>query len=429
MKIEKGKVFTFLILSLILFTGLFLNNSNVCANQLENQHFPADQRITVDVTLTPVSISEQEIPEISDPLYQVIPDLPFLPPFIQSVIEFAWVALVHILVTFGFITALAFLLSALSESYWAERFRKRLLARPDNGMETIWLAVQLGFFSIPNRRRIFAQAKELLINGVSKAGVLAYLFSAQSILVFMLLFIIELNGPQPAIGLIIAVATGVLLLSQAVKLLPDELWDKAREHSGETFYENNEKSLVFTGTTGSFWRRIWKSLKGQFHSVWAPVLYGCLGIGFFLALGYTEAAFSLQESRGVTSQLLNTGAGLFFSFSLAAPLIGNALFAAGLWKGLYITYAGLMAFYLGTMVMPFTIHRYLDLFGYEVGRKVIKWLVTAIIAGALAATAWWWGLDRLAELLGIREWIESVIHSTLRPNDVPWFHRWFAPGL
>jgi len=371
----------------------------------------------------------QEIPEISDPLYQVLPDLSFLPPFVQSVISFAWVALIHILVTFGFITALAFLLSAFSEAYWVGGLRTKLLDHPNEGGYTVWRAVLFGIASLPVRKRIFAQAKELLIRNVSKAGVLVYLFSAQSILLFMLLFITELNGPQPALGLLVAVAVGILLLSWLVRFLPDDQWKAIRKRAEVTFRENGEETLLFTGLSGSAWQRLRKSLSGLIRSLWAPILYGCLGIGLFLAWGYTDAAFSLQESRGVLSQVINTGAGLVFSFTLGAPLIGNAMFAAGMWKGLFITYSGLIAFYMGTMVMPFTIHRYFDLFGYESGRKIIKWLITAIVTGALATTAWWWGLDSLAELLGIRDWIESIIHSTLRPNDVPWFHRWFAPGL
>ena len=418
----------FILLLAVSITGAEGNDKRSVSVRIESVAF-ADPAIAAhSFGYQPVYLY-QETPEISNPLYQVLPDLPFLPPFVQGVISFAWVALIHILVTFGFITFLAFLLSAVSESYWVSGLRKKILDHPDEGGYTVWRAVLFGMASLPVRKRIFAQAKELLIQGVSKAGVLAYLFSAQSILLFMLLFITELNGPQPALGLLIAVAVAVTLLAYLVRFLPDEQWSSIRERAEVTFRENSEEILVFSGLSGSAWQRLRKSLSGLIRSLWAPILYGCLGIGLFLAWGYTDAAFSLQESRGVLSQIINTGAGLAFSFTLGAPLIGNAMFAAGMWKGLFITYSGLIAFYLGTMVMPFTIHRYFDLFGYETGRKIIKWLVAAIVTGALAATAWWWGLDSFAELLGIREWIESIIHSTLRPNDVPWFHRWFTPGL
>ena len=120
--------------------------------------------------------------------------------------------------------------------------------------------------------------------------------------------------------------------------------------------------------------------------------------------------------------------GLLLAYVTGAPLVGNALFAAGLWKAEFITYSGLSAFYLGTLVMPFVLPRYFALLGVELGRKVVVWLVVALLAGALVATAWWWGLDWLAGTVGLRELIETLIHSTLRPNDVPWFHHWFQPS-
>lgn len=125
----------------------------------------------------------------------------------------------------------------------------------------------------------------------------------------------------------------------------------------------------------------------------------------------------------------NALVGLLVAHVTAAPLAGNALIAAGLWKPAFVTYAGLLAFYLGTLVMPLALPRYFALFGVDLGKRLLMWLVAAILLGALAATAWWWGLDWLAGIVGVRDWVEAFTASTLRPNDVPWFHHWFAPGL
>lgn len=154
------------------------------------------------------------------------------------------------------------------------------------------------------------------------------------------------------------------------------------------------------------------------------MLYGFCGIGFFLALGLSDSAFSLWDSQDALSQVGNGVLGLIFAVVLSTPLVGNVLFAAGLWKGLFITYAGISAFYLGTIVSPYSIHRYLDLFGEKLAWRIISWLVIAILVGALTATAWWWGLDELAGLLGVREWIEMITDSSLRPDATtePWFH-------
>ena len=170
-------------------------------------------------------------------------------------------------------------------------------------------------------------------------------------------------------------------------------------------------------------------MAGQAYALWWPFLFGLLGVGFFLAVGQSSAEVSLQGSRGPLLQLANAGAGLLLAWVTGAPLVGNALFAAGLWKAQIVTYSGLSAFYLGTLVMPFTLARYYDLFGVELGRRILRRLALSILVGALAATAWWWGLDGLAGLVGLREWVEAFTASTLRPSDVPWFHHWFAPGL
>jgi hypothetical protein len=165
------------------------------------------------------------------------------------------------------------------------------------------------------------------------------------------------------------------------------------------------------------------------YSLWWPLLVGLLGIGFFLALGHSSGYLSLQGSRGPFVQLGNAAVGLVVAHVTAAPLVANALMAAGLWKPAFLTYAGVSAFYMGTLVMPFALPRYYALFGVELGKRLVIWLVAAILIGALAATAWWWGLDWIAGVLGVRDWFEAFTASTLRPNDVPWFHHWFAPDM
>ncbi len=67
------------------------------------------------------------------------------------------------------------------------------------------------------------------------------------------------------------------------------------------------------------------------------------------------------------------GIGFFLAYVTGAPLVGNALIAAGLWKAQFLTYAGLSAFYMGTMINPFVLPRYYSLLGVELARKVLIW--------------------------------------------------------
>lgn len=353
-----------------------------------------------------------------------------MPPFLDQTLMWARRVFMHTAFMFWWIWLAAVVLTAVSESWWVEGRRRKLLERPDDGWRTIWHAVALGFLSPPSRRRIFRQARELLAADVSRAGVLAYLVSAQTILLWMLLFILELNGPQPAIGQVVAVAAAVGVLLWGAGRIPDGLWKRARERARE----GPDRAPLETGPSpvargGPGWLRPLKSVAGQAYSLWWPLLFGTVAIGFFLALGQSPGYLSLQGTKGPLVQLGNAGVGLLVAYVMGAPLVGNALIAAGLWKAEFVTYAGLSAFYLGTLVMPFALPRYFDLFGAELGKEILWWLLGAILVGALAATAWWWGFHGLAGALGLQDAFHALTDSTLRPNDVPWFHHWFAPGL
>ncbi len=350
-----------------------------------------------------------------------------MPPFIESVVQWARLTGNHFIFMFWWIWVLAVALTALSESFFFEGWRRRLVERPDDGWRTVLLAAVLGVLSPPSRRRIFRQAKELLARGVSPAGVMAYLVSAQALFSWMVLFIVELNGPQPVIGQFVAVAVALVVLTYALRRTPEGLWESARQSAAQEFAESGNPAPI--ARRGPVWLRLPMSVGGQVYSLWLPLLVGLLGVGFFLALGQSPGYLSLQGTKGPLVQLGNGGVGLLLAYMTGAPLVGNALFAAGLWKPEFVTYAGLSAFYLGTLVMPFALPRYFALLGVELAKKVLVWLVVAILAGALVATAWWWGLDWVAELVGVRDWFEAFTASTLRPNDVPWFHHWFAPGL
>ena len=348
-----------------------------------------------------------------------------MPPFIENMQMLATFSGRHFIVMLWWVWALAVALTALSESFFFDTWRRRLLESRDDLWRTMGLAVLLGMLSPPSRSRIFGQAKELLAHGVSPIGVMAYLVSAQTLFIWLLFFIVELNGPQPMLGQFVAVAAVLAVLVYGLRRTPKSLWEAAQQSAAHELAEGVEATPI--ARRGPVLARVGMSLGGQVYSLWWPLLFGVLGIGFFLALGQSPAYLSLQGTKGPLVQLGNGGVGLLLAYVTGAPLVGNALFAAGLWKAQFVSYAGLSAFYLGTLVMPFTLHRYYALLGVELGKKVLMWLVVAILAGALAATAWWWGLDWLAGLVGVRDSFEAFTHSTLRPNDVPWFHHWFQP--
>lgn len=337
----------------------------------------------------------------------------------------ARVTALHFLLMFWWVWLAAAVLTACGEALWAGRIHRRLLASGPEGWRPLGLALLLGILSPPSRRRIFGEARALLAGGASPRTTLAYLIGAQSLLVWFLLAVLALNGPQLVIGQLVAVGAALVFLLRGTDRIPAPSWERAREAArAET--SGSDTPITRAGPIGL---RLAKSLADQVLSLWWPILYGLAGVGFFLALGQSDAYVSLQGSKGPLVQAANALVGLLVAFVSGAPLVGNALFGAGLWKPEFVTYTGLSAFYLGTLVMPFVLPRWFAVLGVELTRRLIPWIVAAIVVGALVAAGWWWGLDGLAGLLGVREWFEGVTHSTLRPNDVPWFHHWFAPGI
>ncbi len=352
-----------------------------------------------------------------------------MPVFVDDMLQWAFFSGRHFMVMLWWMWVLAVVATVVSESFLFDKVRRRVLEAGDDSWPTILTATLLGILSPPSRSRIFRQAKELLAHGVSPGVVTAYLVSAQMLFLWMLFFIVELDGPQPAIGLFVAIGAALAVLLYGVRRMPEELWQSVRQSAERGAASNPRPTPI--ARQGPVARRILLSLGGQAYSLWWPLLFGLIGIGFFMALGQSPAYFTLQGTRDPWVQLGNAVAGLLLAYVSGAPLVGNALLAAGLWKASFISYAGLAAFYLGTLVMPFALPRYVDLFGIDVSKRLLGWMVAAILISALVATAWWWGLDWFAGVVGVRDLFESLSHSTLRPNDVPWFHHWFQsmPGM
>lgn len=206
-----------------------------------------------------------------------------MPPFIENVLHWASLTGRHFTLMFWWIWVLAVSVTALSESFLFAAWRRRLLERPDDGWRTIGLAAVLGVLSPPSRRRMFRQAKELLAGGVSPAGVVGYLVSAQALFIWVLLLIVGLNGPQPVIGLFVAVAAALVVLRYALSRMPERLWASARESAARDIAASGDAPAI--ARPGPVWLRVPLSLGGQVYSLWWPLLVGLLGIGFFLALG------------------------------------------------------------------------------------------------------------------------------------------------
>ncbi len=96
----------------------------------------------------------------------------------------------------------------------------------------------------------------------------------------------------------------------------------------------------------------------------------------------------------------------------------------------FLTYAGLVGFFLATVLHPDTVGTYRRLFGRALTFRIVMILLGSVALAALAVTVMWYVLAGLASLFGVRTFIErSILTSSITPSTVPWFHEMFRPIL
>lgn len=336
--------------------------------------------------------------------------------FLEQVRQFWALTLTHALVMFPYITIPPFLISPLLQTFAQDGARRRLLEKSDSGF---WSAVWLGICSPPGRSKIFREAAGLLAAGVSPSAVIAYLISAHSLLVYFAFLIAALNGPQPVLGLALGALLSMGLLRWVLGRMGAEAWDAPRREARGVHVEAGDPSAP--GVV----HRLLKTFLGDLASLWWPLVLGSFLGAVVAAWGLTDVFFSIQGSHGVFEQIGSTVVGLLLAYVSGVPPVGNVYLAGWLWKAEFFTYAGLMAFYLGVLVTPFALPRYAELFGRELGWKVVRRIAAVVLVSALAVTAFWYGLDAILHAVGLAEPIESLMDSTIEPSAVPWFHTLF----
>ncbi len=336
--------------------------------------------------------------------------------FAEQVRDFLGLTVTHAVVMFPYLTIPPFFISPLLQAIGRDAARGRLLQNPDGSW---WRAVWLGVCSPPGRSKVFREAQGLLAAGVSPANVIAYLVAAHSLVVYMPLLIVALSGPQPVIGLALAALLTIFVMRYTLRGIRGAEWDKARLLlRGFTPGAATSASPGWVGAAA-------RNLAGDIASVWWPLVLGATLGAVVAAWGLSDAFVSVQGNNGVGPQVVSAFAGLLLAYVSGVPPVGNAYLGAWLWKAEFFGYAGLMAFYLGVLITPFALPRYAELFGRELGWRIVQRLALAILAAALAVTAFWYALDWVFHAVGLGAPIESLIDSTIKPTPIPWFHTLF----
>ncbi len=340
--------------------------------------------------------------------------------FSQLALQIGKLTVVHLTVMFWYLTLAPFLISPFLQVLFRDGRRTKLLHSLDRGQRSVLAAAVLGFCSPPGRSKSFADAQRLFAEGVSPLAVLTYLVSTHSLLVYFVFLIPAMNGPQPLLGLGLGGVIVVVFLAVYTRTIPAEEWEAARDRLAAT--EPAETPAR------NRWLASAQHLYGDVRSLGWPLLYG-LALGALVAAwGLGSGFFSIAGDRGAIAQLGNAVAGVTMAAAFMVPSVGNVLVGGWLWKAEFFTYSGLMAFYMGVLTKPFAYREYRRLFGRRLGRRVYGAMALSIIVSAGAITSFWYGIDGLAGAIGVREWAEGVLGSTIRPSAVPWFHTLFQGG-
>ena len=335
---------------------------------------------------------------------------------------------------FPLITYGGFLVSALLQAFAYPGWKARFLAPTGARGPSFFSALALGVTGPPDWRSNLAAFEELLRYGTSLPTAFTYLIASYTITSYFIFLIMVNSGPQIVIGHVLA----ALLMIACVRLglrwwIPKALWHQAAAgSSADPHAEAAPAALpwpVCLRSPRNWLRAVWLLLR-DIKVLCIPLFLGLLLGGFLAAWGRTEAFFDLRLGDGVPGQLLNAVIGPLLSAVTFMVPVGNIFVGVWLWKTEFLAYAGLVGFFLATVLHPDTVGTYRRLFGLSLTVRIVLILLGSAAFAALAVTTMWYGLAALASLLGVRDFIEqSVLSSSITPSTVPWFHELFKPAM
>ena len=331
------------------------------------------------------------------------------------------------LMTYG-----AFFGSALLQAFFYPGRRARTLTYPGADRPSVLSAVALGITGSPNWRSNLETFQELLRCGVPPPTAFAYLISSYNLTIYFFLLITVNNGPQITIGHVIAVLLMIAFVRQGLSwFIPQAMWKQALSGPSDgPVGEVAGGAQAWKARIGSprGWLDALRFLLRDVKVLFIPIFLGLLIGGFIAAWGYTDSFFDLRLGGGVLGQLSNALIGPILGIVTFMVPVLNIFVASWLWKTDFLAYAGLVGFFLATVLHPDAVGTYRRLFGRALTLRIVLILLGSAALAALVVTAMWYALAGLASLLGVRTFIErSILTSSITPSTVPWFHEMFRP--
>ena len=333
------------------------------------------------------------------------------------------------LMTYG-----AFFGSALLQAFFYPGWRTRILTRPGADRPSLLSAVALGISGPPDWRSNRETFQELVQRGVPPPTAFAYLISSYNLTIYFFLLITVNNGPQITIGHVIAVLLMIAFVRQGLSwFIPQAVWKQALSGAADgPVGEVAGVAQTWKARIGSprGWLDALRYLLRDVKVLFIPILLGLLIGGFMAAWGYTDSFFDLRLGGGVLGQLINAVIGPILGIVTFMVPVLNIFVGSWLWKTEFLGYAGLVGFFLATVLHPDTVGTYRRLFGRALTFRIVMILLGSVALAALAVTVMWYVLAGLASLFGVRTFIErSILTSSITPSTVPWFHEMFRPIL
>jgi uncharacterized membrane protein YraQ (UPF0718 family) len=333
------------------------------------------------------------------------------------------------LMTYG-----AFVGSALLQAFSYPGWRIRTLTHPGADRPSVLSAVALGITGPPDWRSNLDTFQHLLRRKVPPATAFAYLISSYNLTIYFFLLIMVNNGPQIILGQVIAVLLMIAFVQVGFSwFIPQAMWAQAPSGAADG------PPVEVAGAAQAWKARItsprgWLGALGYLlrdvKVLVIPILIGVFIGGFVAAWGYTDSFFDLRLGGGVLGQLLNAVIGPILGIVTFMVPVLNIFVASWLWKTDFLAYAGLVGFFLATVLHPDAVGAYRRLFGRALTLRIVLILLGAVALAALLVTAMWYVLAGLASLFGVRTFIErSILTSSITPSPVPWFHELLRPTI
>ncbi len=328
---------------------------------------------------------------------------------------------------FPLLTYGAFLGSAVLQAFFYLERKAQVLTHPGADRPSTVSAIILGLTSPPDWRSNLATFQELLQHGVPLPTAFVYLISSYNLTIYFFLLIMVNNGPQITLGHIIAVLLMIAFVQQGFQwFIPEKLRQ-------QTLPRSTDRPISSEDTMVLNWKARLESLRGWLDAIrflgrdvkvlFVPLLLGVLLGGFLAAWGRTESFFDLHLGGGILGQVVNAVIGPILGIITFMVPVVNIFVASWLWKTEFVTYTGLVGFFLATVLHPDTVGVYRRLLGRTLTFRIVLLLFGSAVLSALIVTAMWYLLAGLAALIGIRTFIEdTILSSSITPSTVPWFH-------